>query len=163
METIDYTLYFNDLINELNLIQGSIEKININLAFVLGVLLAVIFWSVYKHVLWECFHCYVGVINWVVIRRYGIYGSISEKDISMRGDFMLNKVKKSLIAIIPAVSYCTVALADGVADQSVVNGFTTLKDDIVATLGAVAPLGIGIMAIFLTWRYGKRLFKTVAR
>lgn len=77
---------------------------------------------------------------------------------------MLNKVRKSLIAIIPAVSYCTVALAqEGVADNSVVSGFTALKDDIVATLGAVAPLGIGIMAIFLSWRYAKRLFKTVAR
>jgi len=76
---------------------------------------------------------------------------------------MLNKVKKSLIAIIPAVSYCTVALAEGVADDSVVSGFTALKDDIVATLGAIAPLGIGIMAIFLSWRYAKRLFKTVAR
>lgn len=77
---------------------------------------------------------------------------------------MFNKVKKSLIAIIPAVSYCTVALAEGTAaDQSVVNGFTTLKDEIVATLGAVAPLGISIMAIVLSWRYAKRLFKTVAR
>lgn len=51
MESIDYTSYFNDLINEVNLIQGSIDKININLAFILGVLLALIFWSVYKHVL----------------------------------------------------------------------------------------------------------------
>jgi len=81
----------------------------------------------------------------------------------MRGDMMLNKVKKSLIALLPVVSYCTVALAEGIADQSVVTGFSTLKDDIVATLSAVAPLGIGIMAIFLAWRYAKRLFKTVAK
>jgi len=51
METIDYTPYFNDLIDKVDLIQGNIDKININLAFILGVLLAVIFWSVYKHVL----------------------------------------------------------------------------------------------------------------
>lgn len=51
MESIDYTSYFNDLINEVNIIQGNIDKINVNLAFILGVLLALIFWSVYKHVL----------------------------------------------------------------------------------------------------------------
>ncbi len=55
------------------------------------------------------------------------------------------------------------AYAEGVADASVTSAFQTQSENIVATLSAVAPYGIAILAIFLAWHYGKRLFKAVAK
>lgn len=49
------------------------------------------------------------------------------------------------------------------AVDPVVVAMTTLGANITATLGSIAPIAIGIFAIFLGWRYGKRLFQTVAR
>lgn len=86
---------------------------------------------------------------------------------------MFNKMKKSLqstkakvmTVAFPAIMVAGQALAEtgGTANSSVVEGFTTIKADIIATLGSVAPLGLGIMGIFLAWRYGHRIFKTVAK
>lgn len=76
-------------------------------------------------------------------------------------------IKKIRVAVVMSMMSLMVlagsAFAEGVADTSVVTSMTSLKDDLVATLQSVAPLAIGIMAIFLAWRYGKRLFKTVAK
>lgn len=54
-------------------------------------------------------------------------------------------------------------MVTGTVNTSIVTALTSIAADLTATLGAVAPLAIGIMGIFLAWRYGKRLFKTVAR
>lgn len=55
------------------------------------------------------------------------------------------------------------ALAEGTADQAVVGSFTTISDNVVATMGAVAPFGIAILAIFLGFRYGKKIFSQLSR
>jgi len=54
-------------------------------------------------------------------------------------------------------------MATATANQSIVTALTGIQADILATLGAVAPVAIGIMAVFLGWRYAKALFKTVAK
>ena len=53
-------------------------------------------------------------------------------------------------------------LAVGVADTAVTGAFTGIGDNIVATLGAVAPYAIGIMACILGFKYGKKIFKVIA-
>ena len=48
-------------------------------------------------------------------------------------------------------------------NASIVSALTGIQADVLATLGAVAPVAIGIFAVFLGWRYAKTLFKTVAK
>lgn len=49
----------------------------------------------------------------------------------------------------------------GTADTAVTTGLTTLADNAIATMGAVAPIAIGIFGVFLIWKYGKKIFKGV--
>jgi len=46
-------------------------------------------------------------------------------------------------------SLAKTALCVGVADAAVTGAFTGMGDDIVATMGTVAPFAIGVMAFFL--------------
>ena len=55
------------------------------------------------------------------------------------------------------------AFAVGTADTAVVSTFTSISDNVVATMGAVAPFGIAILAIFLGFRYGKRIFTQLSK
>jgi len=52
---------------------------------------------------------------------------------------------------------------EGTVNTAVQTALQSISGDIVATLGAVAPYGLGILAIFLAWRYGKRLFASLAK
>lgn len=54
------------------------------------------------------------------------------------------------------------AFAVGVADAGVTAAFTGMGDDIVATMGTVAPYAIGVMACILGFKYGKKIFKIIA-
>lgn len=40
---------------------------------------------------------------------------------------------------------------------------TAIKTDIVAVLEVAAPIAIGVMGIFLAWRYGIRFFKSLSK
>lgn len=52
-------------------------------------------------------------------------------------------------------------------DSGVVSSMTTalsaIKTDALDAIGAVAPIGIGIMGVFLVWRYGIRFFKGLSK
>lgn len=68
------------------------------------------------------------------------------------------------LAVMVAVSAISIqAFAVGTADPTVTSSFTTLKDDVIATLGVVAGLGVGVMAVFLAWKYGRKIFNQVAK
>ena len=54
------------------------------------------------------------------------------------------------------------AFAVGVADAGVTGAFTGMGDNIVATMGTVAPFAIGVMACILGFKYGKKIFKVIA-
>jgi hypothetical protein len=75
--------------------------------------------------------------------------------------------KKKIFAAFTAVAAITAmsipAFALGTADATVTTAFTGLKDDVIATLGVVAGLGVGVMAIFLAWKYGRKIFNQVAK
>lgn len=53
--------------------------------------------------------------------------------------------------------------ADGTADPTVTTAFTTMSGNVGATMAAVAAVGVGIMGTFLAWKYGRKLFNTVAK
>jgi len=75
--------------------------------------------------------------------------------------------KRKIFAAFSAAALTTVmsvsAFAEGTADSTVTTAFTTLKDDVVATLGVVAALGVTVMGIFLAWKYGRKIFNQVAK
>lgn len=63
-----------------------------------------------------------------------------------------------LMLAMTTVSFCT-----GVANESVTTAFTSLKADVIATLGVVAALAVGVMGVFLAWKYGRKIFSQVAK
>lgn len=54
------------------------------------------------------------------------------------------------------------AFAIGVADPGVTTAFTSMSDNLVATLAAVAPYGVAVMVVIFGFRYGKKIFKMIA-
>lgn len=76
---------------------------------------------------------------------------------------MNNVVKTAGLTVAATVIGAVPALAEGTADATVTAAFTGLKDDVIATLGVVAGLGVGVMAIFLAWKYGRKIFNQVAK
>ena len=81
---------------------------------------------------------------------------------------MLNSLKKKLTALsLMVFSFLLMSVPvfaeEGVANESVVTAFTTLKGDVIATLGAVAAIAVGVMAIFLAWKYGRKIFSQIAK
>lgn len=64
-------------------------------------------------------------------------------------------LKASLVAL-------SMAGATSTPDTAVVAGMQSLSDNTVATLGAVAPIAVPILGVFLVWKYGKRIFKGTA-
>lgn len=76
---------------------------------------------------------------------------------------MKNAIKVAGTTVAMVAITAAPALAVGTADATVTAAFTTLKDDVIATLGAVAALGVGVMAIFMAWKYGRKIFSAVAK
>lgn len=76
---------------------------------------------------------------------------------------ILNRVEILILSVFVMFMFAVPAFAEGTANTAVTGAFTTLKDDVIATLGAVAALAVGVMAIFLAWRYGTKIFRQVAK
>ena len=82
---------------------------------------------------------------------------------------MLNSLKKKFMALSLMVfglilgAVPVFASESGTANESVVQAFTSLKGDVVATLGAVAGIAVAVMAIFLAWKYGRKIFSQIAK
>lgn len=66
-------------------------------------------------------------------------------------------------AAVTALTVASPAFAAGTADSTVTAAFTSMADDVKATLGVVAGIGVTIMAIFLAWKYGRKIFSQVAK
>lgn len=47
--------------------------------------------------------------------------------------------------------------------QTVINGFGTLKTDILVILAGIGASAIGIYAVMAGWKFGKKIFNTVAK
>lgn len=80
---------------------------------------------------------------------------------------MKNSIKRFVPAIIGSSAFAVGSLATsvfaaGTADTNVTGAFTTVGDNITATMGAVAPFAIGVMACLLGFRYGKKIFKVIS-
>lgn len=49
------------------------------------------------------------------------------------------------------------------ASNPVATALTTIATNITNTLTAVAPVAVGIVGVFLVWKFGIRFFKSVAK
>lgn len=47
--------------------------------------------------------------------------------------------------------------------NAVATALTTIATNITNTITAVAPVAIGIVGVFLVWKFGIRFFKSVAK
>lgn len=54
-------------------------------------------------------------------------------------------------------------LASADAVTSMGTAFSGAKDQIVSGISTVAPYAVGVMVVFLVWKYGARFFKSVAK
>lgn len=82
---------------------------------------------------------------------------------------MLKSLKSKVIAaggaVVGVVTAVTPVLAEGAAgtaDAAVTGAFEGISNNVVATMGAVAPYALAILAIFLGFRYGKRIFTALS-
>lgn len=49
-----------------------------------------------------------------------------------------------------------------VASEGVSSALTTIAGDITSTIGAVAPVAVGIVGVFMVWKFGMKFFKGLA-
>lgn len=80
---------------------------------------------------------------------------------------LLNRAKRFAPAVVGSGamvvgSIAKTALCAGTADAAVTGAFTGMGDNIVATMGTVAPFAIGVMACILGFKYGKKIFKVIS-
>lgn len=73
---------------------------------------------------------------------------------------------KFLYYAIPAILTTALLTSPAFAEDSatvtaVTGAFGALKTDIMSVLSAVALLGVGVMGVFLAWKYGRKIFNSV--
>lgn len=81
---------------------------------------------------------------------------------------MKEKLKKLSMVAIPmgTVLAGSSAFAEGTAtttSESITASLTTIANDITSTIGAIAPIAMGVAGLFLAWRYGMKFFKSVSK
>lgn len=54
-------------------------------------------------------------------------------------------------------------LSSSAPSSAVASALTTIATNITTTINAVAPVAIGIVGVFLVWKFGIRFFKSVAK
>ena len=79
----------------------------------------------------------------------------------------MKNLKTKLVAPLSAVSALAVPVfafaaesGSGVA-SSMTTAFTAVQSDFTATVTAIAPIAIGIVGVFLVWKYGISFFKSI--
>lgn len=53
--------------------------------------------------------------------------------------------------------------ASAAPSSAVTSALTTIATNITTTINSVAPVAIGIVGVFLVWKFGIRFFKSVAK
>jgi hypothetical protein len=59
--------------------------------------------------------------------------------------------------------YAIPCFAAGTADPAVTSALTTIQENAVATLQAIAPIAILIFGSIFVWRVGKKVFNIIAK
>lgn len=70
---------------------------------------------------------------------------------------------KVLGGVTTAMMIPKVAFADEATTTAMTTAMTGIKTDALGAISAVAPIGLGIMGVFLVWRYGIKFFKSISK
>jgi hypothetical protein len=81
---------------------------------------------------------------------------------------VLNEKGTKFAALVSGVTGCMAVTMIGhcTEDATVTamgTAMGTIKDNIIAALGVVAPVALGIFGAFLVWKYGQKFFKGIAK
>lgn len=57
----------------------------------------------------------------------------------------------------------TASYAVGVENTAVTGAFTQLKEDVLATMAPIATAAVGVAVLLFAWRYGRKIFTTIAK
>ena len=80
---------------------------------------------------------------------------------------MKDKLKKVSMAVIPvstALLSGTAFAAEGSGTaEAISQSISTIANDITTTIGKIAPVAMGVVGLFLAWRYGMKFFKSVSK
>jgi len=76
---------------------------------------------------------------------------------------MIRKVQMLLAVVALFILSAVPAFAVGTADTAVTGAFTTLTDNLIATIAPIAIAAIGVAVIFLGFRYGRKIFSSIAK
>lgn len=76
---------------------------------------------------------------------------------------MFKRVKMLWLALVLVIMSAVPAFAVGTADVAVTGAFTTLTDNLIATIAPIAIAAIGVAVIFLGFRYGRKIFSSIAK
>lgn len=66
----------------------------------------------------------------------------------------------AVLTAVPAFAEGATGGGSSVAD-TMGTAFTAVQTDFTATVEKIAPIAIGIVAVFLVWKFGLRFFKSV--
>jgi len=72
-------------------------------------------------------------------------------------------MKKMLAVIGTLPVFVITAFADNEIESALSTALNGIKTDVSSVIATVAPIAVGIMGIFLVWKYGLRFFKTISR
>ncbi|TLE37811.1 hypothetical protein [Clostridioides difficile] len=83
----------------------------------------------------------------------------------MKELFSSVKNKSTIVATSALVFSCSAVncFADDSVTTSMTTALTAVKTDALGAISAVAPIALGIMGVFLVWKYGIRFFKSVSK
>lgn len=57
----------------------------------------------------------------------------------------------------------TLALQTASASSGVAGALTTIAGDITTTVGQIAPIAVGVVGVFLVWKFGMKFFKGLSK
>lgn len=78
----------------------------------------------------------------------------------------MEKIRNKLLVGAVGVSTALLpvaAFAEGDVSADVASALQTTANSITSVLGSVAPVALGIVGVFLAWKYGMRFFKSLSK
>lgn len=83
----------------------------------------------------------------------------------MKGGEIMEKLRSKALGCAIVLSTLTpiAVFAEGDVSADVAGALQTTASSITGVLGAVAPVALGIVGVFLAWRYGMRFFKSLSK
>jgi len=81
---------------------------------------------------------------------------------NVKGKFF-SKVSYLMLALFIVLVSAVPAFAVGTENAAVTAAFVQLQEDLVATMAPIAIAAVSIAVVLFAWRYGRKIFTTIAK